>query len=141
MSKVIKSGDVVIGRCGIVAGVDTFGSNLFVGDIVQFWHVDQHSKETDWSSVTLSVMSECNSSCELGVAPFAHGISSVKHLLPSDVDCDHEDFEGDEDGYISGWVIKKVKDHSECVDGERWSGFGFSYSEISSDEFNNLNVK
>lgn len=32
--KVIKSGEVVIGRCGVVAGEDTFGRELFVGDIV-----------------------------------------------------------------------------------------------------------
>lgn len=133
--KVIKSGKVIIGRCGLPAGIDTFGNELFVGDIVQFWHVDQHSKETDWSSVTLSTMAEVNPSCELGGKPYAHGIASVQHLLPHDVDCEHEDFTGDEDGYISGWVIKKVKDHSACLHSESWSGFGFSYEEVPDDTF------
>jgi hypothetical protein len=139
--KVVKSGDVVIGRCGIPAGIDTFGDDLFVGDIVQYWNVDEHSKETCWSSVSLSVMAECDSSCGLGVKPFAFGIESVKYLQPCDIDCDHEDFTGDPESYISGWVVKKVKDHSQCINGESWSDFKFSYDELNDHEATNLSVK
>lgn len=139
--KVIKSGDVVIGRCGISAGVDTFGNYLFVGDIVQYWYVDEHSKDTCWKSVSLSVMAECDPSCNLGIEPFAFGIASVKYLQPCDIDCDHENFTGDPYGYISGWVVKKVKDHSKCIKGEYWSDFKFSYDELNEYEATNLYVK
>lgn len=127
--KVIKSGEVVIGRCGVAAGEDTFGRELFVGDIVQIWHIEDNN--ADWSSVSMTVIAECDSMTNLGVKPFAFGIANVTPLAAWDIDCDHELFDGDEDASLNGWVVSKVKDHSECVAGERWKSFGFNYAEES----------
>ena len=125
--KVIKSGHVVIGRCGIEAGVDSFGKDLFVGDIVQIWHVKNN--DTDWSSVSMTVIAECDSMNRLGVKPFAFGIANSPALMPWHLDCDHENFEGDEDAPINGWVVSKVKNHLECISGECWKSFGFNYAD------------
>jgi hypothetical protein len=126
--KVIKSGEVVIGRCCIPAGTDSFGKELFVGDIVHFWHVENDN--ACWSSPSLSVIAECDSSNNLGVQPFAFGISSVTPLMPWDLDCDHEGFIGDDDKPLNGWVIQKAKHHEDCLIGERWDSFGFNYAEV-----------
>ena len=131
MSKVIKSGEVVIGRCGVEAGEDTFGRELFVGDIVQIYHVE--NSNADWSSVSMTVIAECDSMNNLGVKPFAFGIMNTKPLEAWEIDCDHPDFTGDEDAPLSGWVVSKVKDHSECVIGEHWKSFGFNYAEAEND--------
>lgn len=125
--KVVKSGEVIIGRCGIKAGTDSFGKELFVGDIVHFWCVK--NDEVEWSSPSLSVIAECDGLNNLGVQPFAFGIASATPLMPWDLDCDHEGFIGDDDKPLNGWVVKKVKDHSQCLVGENWSDFKFNYGE------------
>lgn len=125
--KVIKSGDVIIGRCGIHAGVESFGKELFVGDIVQFWRVENDN--VDWSSPSLSVIAECDSSTNLGVKPFVFGLYQVSHLMPWDLDCDHDNFTGDENLPINGWIVKKAKHHGDCLVGEKWDSFGFNYAD------------
>lgn len=77
----------------------------------------------------MTVIAECDSMNNLGVKPFAFGIANVTPLAAWEIDCDHELFDGDEDAPLSGWVVSKVKGHSECVIGEHWKSFGFNYAE------------
>lgn len=123
----VYSGEVLAGRCGIDAGTDSFGEKLSVGDIVQYWTYNQGVKQLSWYSVGISVIVELGSDTTPGCDPFVMGLKGAKILMPKDLDCDHPDFDGNEDEEPEGWVFVKAKDHSLVVDGEEWPSFGFSY--------------
>lgn len=121
--KVVKSGEVVIGECGLPAGADSYGHDLFVGDIVTLYRVDGGVFPA--LGVSLTVIAQCDESGK----PFVFGIKDSNYLQPKDLDCDHPEFDGDEDENPVGWMVVKVKDHSLCLVGENWKSFGFNYDE------------
>lgn len=46
---------------------------------------------------------------------------------------------GIKDANMTEWKVIKVKDHSDCIDGEHWKAFGISYRKFNSDLIEELN--
>ncbi len=118
----IYSGNVRKGKCGDATKlVDYHDKELFVGDIVTIFSVreqDGHKYPLSIEGLT-AVVNDMFTSYVGGTHKvtnsephsFVMGIASV-------------DFQAKD----SDWIVVKVKDHSQMVDGEHWSEYGFSYS-------------
>lgn len=100
MSMTVFSGRVALCETGILTGaVDYANKELFTGDIVAIYTDGQ------LGSPTLTVVVK-----EGDEAPFVMGIKSIPMDSPGE------------------WNIWKLKDHSDCVDGEHWPAWGFRYA-------------
>lgn len=117
----VYSGNCFLGKCGDPLGVnDECGKPLFVGDIVLTYTDDGHGPTgltvalfDDYSTDTTGkywIEEECG--------PWVMGIKNVKFW----------DYEPEfEETDSNRWMVKKVKDWSDVIDGEKWSDFGFNY--------------
>ena len=106
----VYSGECEHGVCGIPTSLkDTGGESLFVGDIVVMATLESLGS---MSFHGLSIIVEdrpklCGREEDLG--PFVMGLRSV--------DINESEY----------WYIQRVKSFSDCVAGEHWKDFGFSY--------------
>jgi hypothetical protein len=118
----IYSGDVRLGDCGDPTPyVDMYGKELFVGDIV----VTLTEEDGVFKSLgSLSaVVSDKYTSYSDGTHKVKDGdieyfVMGIKSAWPK---C--------EDGKKKEWAVLKVKDHSDVINLEHWSDFGFNYRE------------
>ena len=94
-----KKGDRKLGDCGEATPlIDLFGKDLFVGDIVISF------LEGEYGVYRLSVVVKDD------IEYYVMGLRGVDFM-------DNE----------NKWRIKKVKDFSEVVEGEKWKAIGFNY--------------
>ena len=114
----IYSGECRLGVCGEKTNLkDCDDKELFVGDIV--------------ISSTIDSYGICNN-CGLSAV--------VSGRFTSFSDGTHKEKEGDTEHFVMGiktidfmekdskeWIVKKLKDWSDCVDGEHWKDYGFNY--------------
>ena len=116
----IYSGQCRLGVCGEKTGLKDFtGKELFVGDIVISSVIDKMGicdnyglsavVSDRWTSYSDGTHKEKESEVEY----FVMGIKSI-------------DFMGKDS---EEWIVKKLKDWSDCVNGEHWTDYGFSYRE------------
>lgn len=114
----IYSGECRMGNCGEKTGLEDFTcKELFVGDIVM--------------ASTIDKMGICNN----------YGLSAVvSDRWTSYSDGSHKEKESNIEYFVMGiksvnfmekdskkWIVKKLKDWSECINGEHWKENGFSY--------------
>lgn len=103
----IYSGYCCMGETGIpTPHFDITGAQLYTGDIVVIY-----TENYMVDGLTVMVQDEDGF--------FAMGIKSVMTTGP-------------EDG--EKWMVRRVKRHSEVVDGEHWSAYGFNYQEFPHDQ-------
>ena len=116
----IYSGTCRMGNCGEKTKLtDIAGKELYVGDIVLVLVMDEMRAcdsyrlsaivSDRWETYNDKIYKEKEGDVEY----FVMGIKSIDFM---DKDSDK-------------WLVKKVKDWSDCVDGEHWREFGFSYRE------------
>ena len=116
----IYSGECRQGNCGEKTGLKDFtGKELFVGDIVMSSVIDDKGicenngltaiVSDRWQTYSNGTHVEKDGEVEY----FCMGIKSV-------------DFMGKDS---EQWIVKKLKDWSECINGEHWKEYGFSYRE------------
>ena len=106
----IYSGECESGLCGGATDLrDSGGNPLFIGDIVI---KAVHEASGSLAFYGLSVVVEDRPNLvgrEEDLGPFVMGLRSV--------DINIDDY----------WYIERVKSFSDCINGEHWRDFGFSY--------------
>jgi hypothetical protein len=114
----IYSGDYRKGDCGHPTNlIDCTGRNLFVGDIVISSSIDKfgicsnHGLSAVVSTKYTSYSDGTHTKNDT-VECFVMGIRNVD-FMNKDSD---------------SWIVTKLKDFSECIDGEKWKDYGFRYS-------------
>lgn len=120
----IYSGNVRQGDCGMPTGKKDINCKpLFVGDIVVTWSVVKDEKYGEMLSMfgSLSVV-VCDKYTSFSNGE--HRITS-KEPEPFVMGIKTVDFEEEE----NMWRVFKVKDHSQVIEGEHWTPFGFRFSE------------
>lgn len=106
----IYSGQCEEGTCGTPTNlVDSWGNELFVGDIVSM----STNERVMWSFHGLSAVVEDRPNLvgrtDSPIPHFIMGLYSIDWTNPEQ------------------WLIHKVKDWKDCVDGEHWKEYGFHY--------------
>jgi hypothetical protein len=106
----IYSGDCEHGKCGLSTDMkDDYGNVLFVGDIVALATRDKFGITT-FHGITVVVDHRPDLVGDINYKkPFIMGIATI------DINKDTE------------WFVSKVKDWSDCIDGEHWKDYGFNY--------------
>lgn len=112
----IYSGECEHGECGIPTDLQECGGNpLFVGDIVCLATKDAQGIMCFYGmSAVVDDRPHLIGKAEKG-KPFVMGIRGV-------------DVNNDE-----GWYVRRVKSWEDCIEGEHWSEFGFSYRATAQD--------
>ena len=105
----IYTGDCEHGECGLPTDmVDSQGDRLFVGDVVVMASCDKRGISSFYSlTVVVEGRPELSGGDEN--TPFIMGVKSV------DVNED------------PNWMVCKLKSYKDCIVGESWPSFGFSY--------------
>lgn len=106
----VFSGKCLAGICGEETDLrDAGGAPLFVGDIV---HV--HTENYFPTNFTVVVRDGIRTYSDGKITQDANGKAFVM---------------GNKDSDLAEWNVSKVKDHKDCILGEHWPKFGFSYRE------------
>lgn len=130
----VFSGDCLIGKVGEpTIFKDFIGEDLFIGDIILCFHYDYNLGCTSYYMTVLCSNDYINYSNGVVVQkpdneieePFILGIKEGNMAI-----------ENEEGELLSGWILQKIKDHRDIVDGEHWKGYGINYRNID-----NLEIK
>lgn len=123
--KVLRSGMVLMGLCGKPTGLfDSYGHELFIGDIVDVYSADPAPKGREIEAVGPEFIVES----EFEGGPFIMGLAGsmraeTKYYLDGD-ESSEDAYDYAESYYISGpgyrWLIKKIKGFEDTVRGECW---------------------
>ena len=112
----VYSGDCREGFCGDTTPLkDYWDGPLYVGDIVVIYKEDS---SPDGLTVVVSDKYESFSDGTYKIKPKDDVVYFIMGIKGS---CTKPDLEG--------WIILKVKDHSDVVNGEHWKDYGFNYKE------------
>lgn len=116
----VYSGKCKEGDCGEETPLlDHTGKKLYVGDIVITSTID-----------SLGICRNCGLSVVVSTkytsySDGTHKINeNVKYFV---MGIKNVDFMNSEE-----WIVTKVKDHSNCVNGENWDDYGFNYKDFGS---------
>jgi hypothetical protein len=132
----IFSGECLIGICGDKTELfDYQQKELYIGDIVLVSYVERnlgtHSSylsvivNDKYTTFTNDVIEENKI-----FQNFVMGIAKV-----TEKDLSREDDEGE---LTEGWLIEKLKDHSDVIDGEHWKNYGFNYKKLDDITFSSI---
>lgn len=148
--KILTSGDGGIDRFhGYVGDLtelhDSFGKQLFIGDLVLICHNYEYDKGK-FSSTEYGVAYVCEENTSITDwtgrnHQFVMGLANVYTSLNEKLM--NIDFELNEDGEevwwddlldsTDGWIVRKIKNHSDVVSGEKWDHIYLKEIEITKD--------
>jgi hypothetical protein len=124
----IFSGECLIGKCGDKTDLfDYQQKELHIGDIVIVSYVEYNlGRHSSYLSVIVNDKYTTYIDGEIKENKiFKNFVMGIAMITKKDLS--RENSEGE---LTEGWLITKVKDYSDVIDGERWNNYGFNYKYI-----------
>ena len=130
----IFSGNYLIGKVGEPTQFKDYkGEDLFIGDIVLCFYNEHNIGFTSHYMTVICNNDFISYSNGIIVQKNKEDIESAFVMGIKDGDMAKENEDGE---LLSGWVLQKIKDYKDIVEGEHWKCFGINYKNIDNIEMN-----